>query len=251
MVAILVTLTIVACIMADAIAQWAKARREQEARHPASQQGHLIPTFAFEGLSVPPGIFLDSGHTWVELDASGRVRVGMDDFAQRVIGRIDEIELPPVGEKVRQGEKLFAIRQGDRTADFMAPLDGVIHSVNQSLARHSEAIQADPYHQGWICSLSPKELAKSLRRLSIAEEAMAWLNQEVQRFQAFIFARPIENMALGHVLQDGGQPVGGILEWMDEGTWRLFSRQFLRAPVVEKGPERKSLFQEKKLTQCA
>jgi hypothetical protein len=77
--------------------------------------------------------------------------------------------------------------------------------------------------------LSPKNLASALKRLRVAEEAKSWLKGEVERFQEFFAARPLENMALGQVLQDGGQPTGGVLELMDDETWNLFAEQFLSA----------------------
>jgi glycine cleavage system H lipoate-binding protein len=235
MVAFFVILTIVAFVAVDSVVQWREARKAQPARRPVAQPpGVFSPALAFHGLSAPGGVFLDSGHTWVGLDASGRAHVGMDDFIQRVIGRIDGVELPEVGRQVRRGEKLFAIRQGERTAEFAAPMDGVVRSVNESLARHPEAIKADPYAQGWICALSPKNLASNLKQLSIAEEGRAWLDKEVERFQSFFAGRPVQVMALGHVLQDGGQLTDGVLEFMDDESWSIFTSEFLRGPAVAK-----------------
>ena len=229
MVALFVILTIVVCVMADSVVQWAKAKKEAGAQAP----DRLVPAYAFEDVSAPAGVFLDPGHTWMHLTHSGTAHVGVDGFAQKVMGRIDGVELPAVGDEVRRGDKLFAIRQGDRTAVFNAPIDGVVKAVDEALARHPEAINADPYAMGWICSLSPKNLAANLKRLRVAEEAKSWLKSEVERFQEFFAARPLENMALGQVLQDGGQPTGGVLELMDDETWNLFAEQFLRADDAE------------------
>src|SRR5574341_1139879 len=127
MVAFLVIVTILAFIGMDALIQLVRARRELEipinVRYPVS-------AFTLENVSLPAGIFLDSGHTWIEVDPSGRARVGADDFVQRAVGRVDEIELPTVGGEVRQGETLFAIRQGNRKVELPAPLDGVVAAVN-------------------------------------------------------------------------------------------------------------------------
>jgi glycine cleavage system H lipoate-binding protein len=234
MVAIFVILTIVAFVVADSLIRRAEAKRLQPALAPT---GFAIAGLTLEGVTVPGGVFVDTGHTWVELDASGTSRIGMDDFAQRAMGRIDEVKLPAVGQEVHRGEKLFAIRQGERTATFNAPTDGVVSSVNYDLAHHPEAIKVDAYEQGWICSLRPKNLANNLKQLFIAEEARAWINEEIRRFQEFIAARPIENMALGHLLQDGGQPTDGVLELMDDETWHLFTSEFLHCPMAESEPE--------------
>ncbi|MBI3950489.1 MAG: hypothetical protein HY314_08555 [Acidobacteria bacterium] len=236
MVAIFVILTIVAFIVADSIVQWNQARKEQRARW-AAPLPTMFPAFALEGVSAPDGVYVDAGHTWVGVDPSGRTHIGLDDFAQKAIGRIDEVDLPEVGQEVRRGERLFTIRQGERRADFVAPMDGVVSSVNEELSRHPDAIKADPYEQGWICGLRPKNLARNLRQLFIAEEARAWLNKEVQKFQEFLAARPVEHTVLGHVLQDGGQPTSGVLELMDEETWHLFTSEFLGRPMAEERPE--------------
>ena len=224
MVALFVVLTIVVCVMADSIVQWAKAKKEV-----GVQPERLVPEYAFEDVSVPAGVFLDPGHTWMHLTHSGTAHIGVDGFAPRVMGRIDSIALPAVGDEVHRGEKLFAIRQGDRTAVFNAPVDGVVKAVDEALTRNPEAIRSDPYATGWICSLSPKNLAANLKHLRVAEEAKTWLKSEVERFQEFFAARPLEFTALGQVLQDGGQPTGGVLEMMDDETWDLFAEQFLHA----------------------
>jgi glycine cleavage system H protein len=226
MVAVFVVLTIVAFILVDSVVQWTEAKKKQEARRP-EPMARPIPAFAFQGVSAPKGVFLDAGHTWVGLESSGQAHIGMDDFVQRLIGRIDGIDLPAVGQEVRRGEKLFSLRQGRREAVFTAPMDGVVGSVNETLAKHPEAVKDDPYTQGWICRLSPKNLARNLKQLFIAEETATWLNKEVRRFQEFFAARPVESMALGQVLQDGGQPTDGVLELMDDETWLMFTKDFL------------------------
>lgn len=225
MVALFVILTIVVFVMADSIVQWAKAKKEADAQAP----DRLVPAYAIENLSAPAGVFLDPGHTWMHLAHSGTAHVGVDGFAQRVMGRIDGVELPKIGDEVRRGEKLFTIRQGNRTAVFNAPLDGVVRAVDDELSRHPDSIGTDPYTTGWICSLTPKNLAANLKNLRVAEDAKLWLKSEVKRFQEFFVARPLEHTALGQVLQDGGQPIGGVLELMDDETWNLFIEEFLHA----------------------
>jgi glycine cleavage system H protein len=232
MVAIFVILTIIAFVAVDSVIQWGEAKAKKKATEPL-HVGSMAPVFALESVSMPEGLFLAPSHTWVKLETSGKTHVGLDDFVQRAIGRIDHVELPKIGQSVRRGDKLFAIGQGERTAVFTAPMDGVVTSVNEQLAHHPDAVKADPYSQGWVCALEPKGLAQTIKRLRIAEEARTWLNREVERFQAFISLRPVESMALGRVLQDGGQLTDGVLELMDEETWQSFTTQFLQAGEAE------------------
>jgi glycine cleavage system H lipoate-binding protein len=208
---------------------------------PAEQS---LPLWAFDGITVPRGVFVDPGHTWVAVEPSGWVRVGADDFAQKVIGHIDKIELPEAGQEMHRGDRLFAIRQDGRTAVFTAPVDGVVQSVNEGLRRHPYGVKAVPYQHGWICTMRPTHLAEDLKSLPIAEDAVAWLKDEAQRFQQIIAARPVGHAALGHVLQDGGQFIDGVLESTDNKTWDLFTREFLRRPVAEKQSAEKAQMNE-------
>ena len=225
MVALFVVLTIVVCLAADAAVQWRKSKRESVARRWADE---VAPIAALAKLSTPAGIYLDEGHTWVQVSPLGRADVGLDGFAQRLIGRVDAVDLPEVGREVKRGEVLFAVRQGGRRAAFASPLDGTVNAVDKELAWHPEMVEVDPYHDGWVCSINPKHLAHNLRRLRVAEEARAWLKDEVERFQEFFAARPLQDMQLGQVMQDGGSPAGGVLELTDEETWKDFVDIFLR-----------------------
>nr|ART35728.1 B56 [uncultured bacterium] len=40
-------------------------------------------------------------------------------------------------------------------------------------------------------------------------------------------------MQLGQVLQDGGRTVPGVLEFVDDGTWKKFNEVFLHPKTKE------------------
>lgn len=225
MVALFVVLTIVICVAADSIVQWRKSRKEDVARGLTDQ---LFPTADIENVSAPADVFLDTGHTWVHVAPSGKAEVGLDSFAQKLIGRIDAVVLPEVGKEVHRGDMLFAIRQGDRRAAFASPVNGVVASVDENLAWHPETIQSDPYNEGWVCTLAPKNLAQDLKQLRLAEDARSWLKGEFHRFQEFFAARPLDSTNAGQVARHGGRSTCGALEFADDGTWRRFNDIFLR-----------------------
>jgi glycine cleavage system H protein len=172
-------------------------------------------------------MFLDSGHTWVEVQPSGTAMIGLDDFAQKLIGRIDDVMLPEVGKQINRGDVLFAVKQDNRRAAFASPIDGKVVMVDRDLPWHPDMIQSNPYKEGWVCSVRPKNLSRDLKHLVAAEEAKAWLKSEAQRFQDFFAAQAADNLELGHVLQDGGELAGGVLEFADDRTWKQFHEMFL------------------------
>ncbi|MCS6815781.1 MAG: hypothetical protein N0A16_00805 [Blastocatellia bacterium] len=232
MVAFFVILTIIGFILVDSLVQWAEARQRRALRR-VTPRPEIFPALALETVSVPAGLFLDEGHTWVRLEPNGRTLIGMDEFVRRAIGRVDAVELPKVGSVVRRGDPLFVVLQNGRRAVFRAPITGVVSAINENLARLPETGRMDPYEEGWVCALKPMNLAAHLRHLFVAEEARAWLRSEIERLKEFLTMRPMLQPALGHVLQDGGQWAEGLLETLDEVGWAEFTRTFLRSPSVE------------------
>ena len=225
MVALFVILTIVVCVSVDGVVQWRKAKKEHASRRIADQ---LVMANTLADISAPANLFLDSGHTWVEVKPSGSAMVGVDGFAQKLIGRIDDIVLPEVGKEINRGDLLFAVKQDNHRAAFASPIDGTVIMVDRELPWHPEMIENDTYKEGWVCSIKPRNLAGNLKHLFAADEATKWLKSEAQRFQDFFAAQTMEQMQLGQVLQDGGELAGGVLEFADDGTWKQFNEMFLR-----------------------
>lgn len=225
MVAILVALTILICIAIDAYLQWSRARHSQI--EPGMEGIEKFKPFTPENIALPAGIYVAPGHTWVEVSRNGGTHIGLDDFLLKAIGRIDEIELPAVGKEVSQGQPLFSMTQGDRKIEVPAPVDGKINSINQDLRNTPELTKISPYKHGWVCDIIPKNLAKNIKEFCIAEEAVARIKSEVGRFHAFIAMRPLQNESVGHVLQDGGVPTCGVLEFLDNETWNDFAAAFV------------------------
>jgi glycine cleavage system H protein len=230
MVALFVMLTILACVGIDGIVQWRKAKKESATR---VRTDELLPAEALAKLSAPPDIFLDEGHTWVRVTPSGEANIGIDGFAQGLIGRIDDVLLPEVGREVRRGDMLFTVRQDQHRAAFASPVDGVVDMVDRELHWHPEMIQANPYKDGWVCSLKPKNLALNLKTLRIADEARSWLKEEAHEFKEFFAARPLDDRQLNQALRNGGQLAGGVLEFADDDTWKQFNEIFLRPVQTE------------------
>lgn len=233
MVAILVVCTIILFIATDLVVQWVRVRRAGPATQPvgAGVTDLLVPSLQPERFTLPGGVFFHRGHTWVNLLFSGQVKVGVDDFVQRLLGRVDAITLPPVGVEVKQGQPFVAIRQGGRTAMLTAPVDGVVCAVNGELAKAPGLLKRDPYTRGWLVALRPTNLTANLSRLTVGESALLWLKGELARLQEFLhITLTLKRDALvGATAADGGLVADGLLEHLDNDTWGDFQSKFLGA----------------------
>jgi glycine cleavage system H lipoate-binding protein len=156
---------------------------------------------------------------------SGVVRLGLDDFARKMIGRIDAIDLPAKGATIKKGERLFSIRQGERAAVFLAPISGHIHEVNAELPKHLDWLPRRPYEHGWVCSVKPEHLADELGRLHIGEKAAEWYQAEIARLQEMLRAARGDAQAAPVAAEE---LVEAQLESADDATWRKFTQAFLQ-----------------------
>lgn len=174
---------------------------------------------------LPGGVFISEGHVWANVTVPGLVRVGVDDFVRKMIGRIDKIGFPARDSQVKKGEPLFTIRQGTRTASFRSPITGKVHSLNGDLAGNLDWLEKNTYEKGWICSLKPDHLADELEALKIGEKAASWYKTEIERIRALLAPKGGDDGT--QRIPEVAQLVEGQLEEIDDSTWKEFTESFL------------------------
>ncbi len=195
--------------------------REVLATAPASVPD-AVPNLA-HGFALPANAFYHPGHGWAMLEAGGLVRIGVDDFLPAAIGHVDGIDLPRLGDQVVAGRPVFSLKQGQRRADIVAPVSGVVEEINPALAGRPGLIKERPFSAGWVARVRPTALCEDLPRLHVAERASAWLAREVTRLREFVLAHTADRGgALGYTMADGGEISNGSLESLDDAAWRAF-----------------------------
>jgi glycine cleavage system H lipoate-binding protein len=221
MVALFVVATILLCVGIELLRDHAKQRKAvPSAAHMPADRFYL-----------PKGFFISKAHTWVELTFAGEARVGVDDFAQKVIGSIDRIEVAPLNKELNKGDTLLTVAHGNRVLSIPAPISGTVLTVNESLLASPKILQQDPYVAGWVAVIVPKNISTELRLLAIADDAAKWLRKEVSRFRDFIKEQAQIGVPApaGVTMLDGGAPLNGVLEQFNENTWNAFQKEFLKA----------------------
>jgi CheY-like chemotaxis protein len=132
---------------------------------------------------VPGGAFVSEGHVWIRIEPSGRVRIGLDDFAHKALGAFERVDLPAPSATVRRGEPCFALRRGTMEARFVAPLSGHVTEVNGQLGATPGSSAESPYDAGWVCLLEPSDLAAELAGLHIGKAAVEWYQKQIVRLR--------------------------------------------------------------------
>ncbi len=115
-------------------------------------------------MNFPDDVKYTREHEWCRVKGN-RAAVGITDHAQHQLGDIVYLELPEVGDAVRKGEAFGVVESTKAVSDLFAPVTGKVVEVNDPLADAPEAINQDPYEEGWLIQVEmadPKELAELL-----------------------------------------------------------------------------------------
>lgn len=103
-------------------------------------------------------------HFWAKVEGNV-VRTGATDYGQKALREVVFIELPQAGSKVEQGQPYGTIESVKAVIDLIAPVSGTIKAVNEVLRDSPEAINRDPYGEGWLAMIEPSNLQAELQNL--------------------------------------------------------------------------------------
>jgi CheY-like chemotaxis protein/glycine cleavage system H lipoate-binding protein len=136
--------------------------------------------------SIPGGVFISKNHTWVSLNQEGIAKVGIDDFAKKLVGRIYSVELPNLGMSVKAGQPLFTIKQGNRSISFKSPVSGKVSQINTLLKENLEALDVTPYERNWICALDTEDIDGEIKGLNIGKSAVSFFQEDIEKFKTLM-----------------------------------------------------------------
>jgi len=102
-------------------------------------------------MNVPAELRYSKDHEWAQLETTGRVRIGITDYAQDALGDVVFVELPATGTAVASGDTLGEVESTKSVSDLYAPIAGTVVEVNDMLTDAPEKLNEDPYGEGWIC----------------------------------------------------------------------------------------------------
>ena len=176
---------------------------------------------SFEGeFSIPGGVLISTGHCWASLAEDGTARIGLDDFARKLLGSIDTIDFPDIGMNVKAGQPLFSVNQSHRRAQFHAPLSGKVVKINEDLREDGAMLEEMSYGKNWICVIDGDDLDAELPRLKIGKSAVALFQEDIDRFQAYV------QKANGREIYDPASLCIGAIEKLDDTRWETTVKEF-------------------------
>jgi len=180
----------------------------------------MVPALV-AGFQVPENVRYHTGHTWALSESPDLVRVGMDDFASKLVGKIENIVLPQRGRWVRQGQKIWTIFRDGKSVDMVSPIEGTVTDINEAVTKEPELARKDPYGEGWLVTVQAPDAKTNFRNLLGGMLARVWTEESALRL------RKRMPMAMASALaQDGGVAVDDITAHLPELDWAALTKEF-------------------------
>jgi glycine cleavage system H lipoate-binding protein len=182
-----------------------------------------FPMNVVGGFKLPAGLWYHSGHAWAAKETRNVVRIGLDDFAVRLLGKIDQLDLPARGHWLRQGEKGWMLTRSSHRFEMLSPIEGEVVDVNTEVLKDPSVVHKDPYGVGWLVAVNSPAADSNLKNLLRGRLAQLWMEESAATLHAHI------NPSAGVHLQDGGHAISDLLSVLPEERWEKVVRELFLA----------------------
>ena len=178
-------------------------------------------TETVRGFLLRTDYYFHAKHGWVAhaKPQGDEVRLGIDDFAQRLIGPVDRVSLPQKDTVIRENGVAFLVHSGTRTIRVTSPVDGVVRAGNTSLEADPGLLNRDPYGNAWILSVSMT--GDGTGCLFHGGVARRWLDWEIERLHRTLV------QDLGLTMTDGGEVLPEVSSRLNDAQWNRVVSLFL------------------------
>ncbi len=172
------------------------------------------------GFLTPDNVRYHAGHGWLARERKNIARVGVDEFAAALGGKLDKIELPKPGQWIRQGQRALSMfRKGDKV-DLVSPIEGEVIEVNPDVVKDPSLVRSDPYGRGWLMKVHVPDEDSTTRNFVPKGLVRNWMRDAVENVYA------LQPQLAGAALPDGGRPAEDLLAGVEGVDWKEVAGRF-------------------------
>jgi glycine cleavage system H protein len=99
--------------------------------------------------SYPDDLLYHPEHDWARIEGD-TATLGITWYAQDALGEVVFFDPPEVGSTITKDQAYAEVESVKAVSDVIAPVSGEIVDVNTALGDKPEAINEDPYGEGWM-----------------------------------------------------------------------------------------------------
>jgi glycine cleavage system H protein len=216
-------LLVLATFLVFIVLDYAINRGKQVALAPVEATQAVPATFGGDfvgGFHVPENLSYHPGHSWLVRERKNVVRIGADEFAAALLGKIEKVELPKAGGWIRQGQKILSFYRDGVKTEMVSPTEGEVMEINAELLSNPAVLRQDPYGKGWLLAVHVPDEENTARNLVPKGLTGQWMRDAVERLYA---AQPA---LAGAVAADGGRPADDIFAALPDANWKELTGAF-------------------------
>jgi glycine cleavage system H lipoate-binding protein/ferredoxin len=164
------------------------------------------------------------GHLWIKL-VRDRVYLGVDDFAQKLIGRTTGMNLKvQPGSSVKPGDPAVDIISNDRRVTMLFPFGGTILHKNTTVENEPSLINDDCYGRGWLYVMDAGDYYLCLHEFISRDRATKWLKDQEKRLIGLIES---SDKSDGKALTKEGGLIDGFAGKLKQEHWKQLREELL------------------------
>lgn len=121
--------------------------------------------------NIPENLRYSKDHEWIAVEG-GTATIGITDYAQHSLGDVVYIDLPRAGDKFGAHEAFGSVESVKAVSELFTPVAGEVLEVNESINDAPEAVNKEPYTDGWMVKVkmdNPLEADKMLSSVEYEE----------------------------------------------------------------------------------
>ena len=173
-----------------------------------------------EGFHVPETLAYHPGHSWMARERKNVFRVGADEFAAALLGKIERIDLPKPGQWIRQGQKVLSFFRNGKETEMVSPVEGEVLEANAEILLNPAVMRQDPYVKGWLLAVHVPDEENVGRNLVPKRLLSDWMREAVGRLYG------MQPALAGAVAADGGRPSEDLLGGLPDAKWNEVTAEF-------------------------
>ena len=119
-------------------------------------------------MNIPDNLHYTKDHEWLRVEGN-IATIGVTDFAQGELGDIVFLDITSQGQTLAAGEIFGTVEAVKTVSDLFMPVGGKVIEVNASLDKNQDAVNKDPYGNGWMIRIELSNPAEVNGLLSAEE----------------------------------------------------------------------------------
>lgn len=125
----------------------------------------------------PADLIYSEEHEWLRIEQDDTCVIGITEFAADSLGDIVFVELPSVGTKLEQFQKMGEVESVKAVSDLYSPISGLVTEINESLDDNPELVNEEAFGQGWMLRVTITD-SSELNKLMTNQQYEDFLAQQ-------------------------------------------------------------------------